>query len=590
MLASELPYEITFLIANFLQPRDKVQCCLVCKSWLLASQESLFETISVKSYCNVNELVYATNPENNLLRKYCHKTRMLNIGRNICLRDRQLLALQKNLPCVQVFKWNNAIVEQYQLINCCGWNLWEKSLTNLKITVLRHDYASLSNIFVSIRSNLSRLRRLHITDQYNERALQCTFNDFELLNDQLPELIYMSLSVHLYEMKPAELLKIKYVKPAPRLKVLGCCVEEATIEWLYYLAVKYPNISTLKTFDFSRFTIDEQTSLAGNIFKQLSFPFQRLENIDVCVNMASEQVYLDFVNQLRLFNTSLKAICLSVDGISRDSMSSNNIIKSTNVFANTLQTIEIKSCPGIVQCLDLIPELVYYPHLVDLNICIKDAIVNLDVLLEKYPLLKTFSISDGVLNSSPNLPIPPTENALCDLSLSNMSISASTLKSISIFCKKLTNMELKCVDIEGSQQGATLYYCIDMSSTHFTTLFIESIQFTNVVNQDTINMFAFSLSNVSAENTWVYSWYMQANVFMAQQSKARKLNKEESKEAGEYFHNFPRNIQPKYTKDQIHDTIRFSSKDNWRDVLSNGYAIFKYGSVKNLLLETKHEK
>ncbi|KAL0085700.1 hypothetical protein J3Q64DRAFT_1108078 [Phycomyces blakesleeanus] len=583
MLASELPFEITLLVANFLQPRDKVQSCLVCKAWLPAFQESLFETLFIQSEASANKLMDSINSSISPLQRYGHKTRTLNIGKNTSLGDQQLYTLQQHLPYLENFRWYSASVKLLRSIDFGGWNLWAESLTNLEITVKFCIHTELPRTFTLIRSNLCRLKRLKFYTAYTT-LFTYTFDDFELLNDQLPELTYMSLSAQFKEMSPAELLKVNKVEPRPYFKTLEIVIKNTTYEWLYYIAIKYPNISTLPRFDFSRSIADMQTSQAPKMFAELLYPFQHLANISVHANTPSEQIYLNFINQLCLFNVPIKAIDLNIHDSSSNNISSNNILESTKIFANTLEKIKIIYLQEDILHLSFSEKLEYYPRLVDLNIYISNATVMLDILLEKCPALKTLTITDGFLTFRSDFPLFSMEYGLSDLSLSFMSISASTLNNISISCKNLSSMHLEFVDITGPRQKHAVENCIDMSSTHFTKLYIESTQFINTLDQDRISTFAFSASLIPTENIWVYSSPSNSINHRQLQSTTLKLNEEDSKEVEEYFRKYPGMVRAEYTKDQLRETIKDLSIGRWASQLYNGYVRFKYGSARNLCL------
>ncbi|KAL0087422.1 hypothetical protein J3Q64DRAFT_1848245 [Phycomyces blakesleeanus] len=589
MLASELPIEITLFIARFLQSADKIQCCLVCKAWTPAFQQSLFEAVIIKRYSGANKLVDSTNLANNLLQRYGHKTQTPEISKSTFLGDHQLYALQKYLPNIQYFKWSSKEIKLLLLTDFNGWNLWAESLTDLEITVKDYGYDILPKILDSIRSNLHRLKRLHFEGLNYDSFSPCTFDDFELLNDQLPELTKLLLTVQFDKMSPDELLKVKEINPRPYLKTLGMFIEKNTYEWLYYIAVKYPNISSLKLLSFTESTISFQTYQASQMLAKLSCPFQHLEKLTVEVGSTSEQTYLDFVNRLGLFNVPIKEIDLTIYNSLSFNVSNKDILQSIKIFANTLEKLRIVYFISSYYS-GFSDELVYCPRLVDLTIEIQGTTTMLDVLLEQYPSLKNLSISSGDLTLRPDLTILSIEHGLSHFSLKDSFITASTLNYISICCKKLSTMRLKFVNIKGPQQGNTGDNCIDMSSTHFTKLNIKGIQFFDSFNRVQIALFVLSSSVAPIKNTWVYSIPDALINNGSSQLITRKLNEEESKEAEKYFCNFAGSVCPEDTKEQVDEYIKSLSENDWRPVLPKGYSTFKYGSLKTLLFDGEHKE
>ncbi|OAD73155.1 hypothetical protein PHYBLDRAFT_65756 [Phycomyces blakesleeanus NRRL 1555(-)] len=581
MLASELLFEITLIIANFLQPSDKAQCCLVCKAWLPAFQESLFETLLIQTEASVNKLVDPTSSASKLLQRYGHRTQTLDITKNILLSHRRFFTLQKHIPNLKHFKWNDASVRILGPTYFDVWNLWAESLTNLEITMQFCPYDIPPTSFNSIRSNLRRLTRLKFIIPF-KTLFTCTFDDFELLNDQLPELTYISLSARFDEMSPDELLKVKKVKPRPCLKTLEMDIKNTTYNWLHYLAIKYPNINTLSRLDFSQSGANLHTSQALKLFAELPCPFQNLKNISVHANTPSEKIYLDFISQICLFNVHIKTIDLNIHNSSGDTGSSNDMLQLTKTLANTLEKIKIVYFQEDIRHFGMFDKLEYYPRLVDLDINVKGATVMLDTVLEKCPALKSFAITDGVLNSRPEFSLLPMEYGLSSLSLISITVASTTLNQLSISCKNLNTMHLETVDITISRQKNSVDSCIDMSSTHFTKLYIKSTQFINILNEDRIALFSVSSSLTPAENIWVYSSYNDSIKNRKFHSITLKLEEEESKGCSAYFRSYPGTVRAEYTEEQLYEIFKGFSISRWAKILFKGYVSFKYGSAKKL--------
>ncbi|KAL0084946.1 hypothetical protein F4703DRAFT_1981853 [Phycomyces blakesleeanus] len=544
MLASELFFEITLIIASFLQPKDKVQCCLVCKAWHPAFQESLFETLIIQTRASIDKLTDPTNSAGKLLQKYGFRTQTLQIIKN----------------------------------------LRAETLTNLEITMKCCIFIEPRKTLNLISSNLCRLKRIYF-HTVDKKPFIHTFDDFEFLNDQLPELTYISLSAQFQEMSPAELLKIERVSRSPCFKTLESFITQTAYGWMCHLAVKYPNISTLKTVSFSQSIIDLQSSRVLKMLATLPSTFNQLKNIAIHVENCSEHLYYDFVNQLRLFNIPIKTVEINVLNSTKDYGPTRNVLLAAQIFANKLERIKIIHRQQFRLAFGVSYKFACHPRLVDFNIQISKAKVILDTILESCPSLRIFTITDGDLIFMSNSHIFSIKHGLRNLSLNNMSIPGRTFNQISTCCNKLSNMQFRCLIKLGLQPGNDIDTYIDMSSTYFTKLNINDIQFLDPVNQVKINIFIFSSSVNSTEKIWIYSNPTKVPFLRNHQQITQRLNEKESRGIGLYFHEFPMPVRALFSREQLLEPVMQFSLNGSERELYYGYATFKCGSIRSLVFD-----
>ncbi|KAI9023580.1 hypothetical protein CLU79DRAFT_127352 [Phycomyces nitens] len=545
MLASELPIEIVHCIANCLEPRDKTQCCLVNNTWLPVFQESLFETITIYNYTNFAELVGISSLSSTPLQRYGHNTRALRISKKTGIDDQQLSSLQKAFPSIKRLEWDRNNCDNDLFTDNCGWHLWG-SLVDLKIAANQHDSDQSECTFYSILPHLGRLERLEFRYEKDVLFGGHSLASIEILNDQLPRLTLMSPGARLDSVTLEEILSIRNIKPMPRLKTLDVIINLSAYEWLYYIALKYPNLTTLKTIVFSQAMPMDQNCEAAKMFGSLSSPLRHLKDIDVKVDIGSEDVYIEFLNKLSLCNIP---------------------IKTMSIVLTQARSLE------------------YYPNLVDLSISTKYANVDVDILLDKCPSLKTFCITWGTLRLSPGVS-PLTRHGLTSLSLYISSATIDILQYISLCCRNLKNMKLDCVVITRSVLEHAQSNCIDMSSTHFTKLSIGGLRISDSVNFKAINIFSLSSLTNPKEPTWVYSIFQQLQNHKPWISKIWKLDQEESRQAKEYFDGRTESIEEYNTINLASKKRSPTARDSWRMGLGNGFSTFKYGSAKSLVFES----
>ncbi|KAL0084565.1 hypothetical protein F4703DRAFT_1916606 [Phycomyces blakesleeanus] len=590
MLTSELPVEITLLFTRYLNPKDKIQCCLVCKNWLRAFQETVFETIIIESIVDFNHLTAQTNTGSNVLQIHGHDTRTLEIGKNVFLNSQELYALQQHLPNLQNFKWDNSQFREFlQPPDTYGWNLWAESLVDLDVSLESHTRSEQTKIFDLIRSNLCRLKRLKLSSSGHIAIL--TFDDCELLNDQLPELTYMSLRARFKEMSYDKLSKVKEVKPRPCFKTLKMDIRNSTHEWMYYIAAKYPNISTIQSFYFQRSkNVDPPTSQALSLLAELPRPLQQLETIFMSVEATCTYIYRSFVSQLYAFNIPVKKIELGVNsGWTLKNPPREHRLVTTELWANTLEKVSIAYYTGCSHFFCFCDDSVYYPRLVYLNISVCGASVLLNIVLTNCPSLMTLKVAGNTLENKSNPSTPSIKHGLRDLSLMNEEVSANTLNYISTNCNDLKKMLLDCVTIIGSQRISNYENCIDMSSTHFSKLYIRHIQYTPYSKGHAIEVFVFIPSPENEEEIRSPIRFCTENACVRFSAgvgaNGIRLGLGTQKMREKYFSTFSDDPRSQYRNDQCLKVLKRMSLDRREDTIYHLYVTFKYGSVQDFVFD-----
>ncbi|KAL0085435.1 hypothetical protein J3Q64DRAFT_1849116 [Phycomyces blakesleeanus] len=593
MLASELPVEIMLCIAESLELRDKARCCLVCKGWLPGFQKSLFEII-VLNKIGINKLLDPTSPASNLLLEHGHNTRTLRIRKDSLLHNRKLYAFQKHFPNLECFRWElSRLIEPFVPNDIYGWNMWTESLTKLELHLSYHVNNDQDKIFNLVRLNLCRLKQLKLCVSGSDMH-PFTFDDFELLNDQLPELMCMSITARFEEMNYDELSKVKEVKPRPCFKSLQIHIGKSTYEWIYYIAIKYPNISTVGLLYFGQaLSLNLLAYQTLTRLAELPRPLQQLERIDMTVHVLAVHIYQIFLNQLHGLNIPIKHVWLAV--ASRhclDNASKDYARLTAKPWANTLKELSITYYSSYSGSFHFFNHDDYYPCLVDLNITVYGAVIFINVVLANRPSLKTIKVTCGLVSYGLGSSTPSIKHGLRDLSLLKTKISTKTLTYISIYCDNLKNMTLDRVKILESQNIINSPHCIDMSSTHFKKLRIKHIEFIKQTKSN-ISVFLFPSSEEKrekikyrrqnpTENVWAcfHDWesYDKGLIFDVQKKG------EEAEKIEEYFRAFSYMSRRLDTMHQSLELVDRLSLGIWASFLPDGYVTLKYGSVEDLVI------
>ncbi|KAI9010811.1 hypothetical protein CLU79DRAFT_839515 [Phycomyces nitens] len=595
MLASQLPFEIIRNIAHFLSTSDRSQASLCCRAWQIPLQESMWTHMSLDDNQAIKRICEPGSLENTMYRRFGHHVHTLQIDTFEMYSN--LLGLQSLLPNVRQiraqFRAKNGEVFQKAMysedaIDC---NLW-KSLTDLSIT-LKYSYLQ-SGIgdFYPIIYSLHGLKSLSLDQDCFVNRLALSFDRLEVLHANLPRLEELHINTEPLAIYPEKLQGFCNLTPAAHISVLDMRIKHSVQNWLYYLAIKYPNLRVLKTLYFTNEFSKDYNHLNRNLLNVPS-AFQELQQLNVKIIMSALWGYLDVWKQFGLVARSVKRMHYEIDQDTNSQDGILDLVKSCmESFSSTLESITvITHFPCNIHLLT--SSLGYYPKLVDIHIAIVGITIELDMLLDRCPALEKLSTYESTVCLN-NTSASSKKHGLCMLVLRKGTIDVGALNYLSIRCRSLDHMAFLEVGITGDISQKTGNICAHMPFTHFKVLWLLNVRF-HVLNNQSTNIIALSRHTQDPfptlqqnrsdskkgpkELLWFYITYKEDELYS--KNNVQRLDKTEAKQAGKYF----RNYQHQKAMDQTNCSEPDNTKEAWKTYLPNGHGTIECGSIAEYYLD-----
>ncbi|KAL0082318.1 hypothetical protein F4703DRAFT_1864668 [Phycomyces blakesleeanus] len=614
MLVSNLPFEIIRKIADFLDTSDKSQASLCCKAWQIPLQESMWTHMTIDDDQILGRICDPGSLENNLYKRYGHHVHTLHIDFPGSIYSK-ILALQKLLPNLRQlraeFRAKNDEVFQEVMYseNAVDCSLW-RSLTDVSIN-LKYSYLQRGiEEFYPIIYSLHGLKSLSLDQDCFVNLLALTFDKLELIHSHLPKLEELHINTEPVAISPERLSDISRLTPVTHLRVLDFRIKNSVHRWLYYLAVKYPNLRALKTLYFTS-EFSKEHNYSNMNLTNIPFAFIKLQEIHVKIILSALRAYLDVWKQLRLLNRSVKRIHYEIDHDMDGQDGISDLIKSCmGSFSSTLESVTIITHFHCNMDLSLTTSLEYYPCLVEIHIAIIGITIELDILLDRCPVLEKLSVYDSTLLLSNDVCSSSKKHGLCMFVLRQGQIDVGTLNYLSIRCRNLDHMAFLEVAITGDISQKTGNICANMSYTHFKVLWLLNVRFQILNNDKNTNLIALSRHkpNTSVQtnikkNTdrldckrndakgpkellWFYITYKDDELYS--KNNVQRLDKVEARQAGKYFRNYQRK-KGIDQKDLVFEPEPGSGSDNtkemWKKSLPNGHGTIECGSIAEYYLD-----
>ncbi|KAI9029817.1 hypothetical protein CLU79DRAFT_843145 [Phycomyces nitens] len=457
-----------------------------------------------------------------------------------------------------------------------------------------------------------------------------TFQDIESLHRYLPEIEYLSLSVHLLDLSPKDLSNLANVKPATTLILFQPNRMYSDHRWLYYFIKKYPNLHTIGTLVFggSRrpdtfYDRDKDQEILASIFKAPLSGFPCLKRVRALIERHAEPAQIAFWNLFCSLNVPITHLhcCFDIVETNTETFEAR-VTESMYAFSQTVEKLHIHARFSPYDPWVLTRSFKEFPCLNELNIGVHRAIVELDVLLDHCLALTKLNLSSESLILSPGTLAAPAQHNLQTLEIVNMEISANVLDHVSLRCRGLKNMRLHGSRITGPIDPKIGNLSINMSYTDFDIIQLMSISFstseygndpsTNITLLDFQsstkhhtpeeltkhqpkpkllsrprryregNTESVLLNEYDSESNVESKWYYISYAHTSQSKDSTQtweLTKKEVDHARKYFCNFEykRSLAEK-TEDSCigHQEV---SKDNWELDLSRGHVTWRCGNV-----------
>ncbi|KAL0090682.1 hypothetical protein J3Q64DRAFT_1706634 [Phycomyces blakesleeanus] len=476
MLASELPFDILRNIGRFLWLPDQLESCLVCRTWRIPFQDSLWDVITFKQFRMFDKMLDVSDRAHESYQQNGYRVRELSIHSEISISDQRFLAFQKYFPNIICLFISDGHLNKTTLVSVANWNLWGKTLTDLKIHSMDWEYANQADTLLDISLQLPNLKSLIVTLFCGNTPALMTFDQLESFHSNMPLLERLVLDMNLADFGNEEyvLSRILNVKPAMKLKHLQFNFFHSFYQWLCYFAIKYPSLQTIRrTNDFGEEDYVQHPK-ERHIVSHLYPPaFQYLESIDMTPTN-TKQLHLDIWKQMYLLGTKLKHIKLNLhERVEMDCLDAM-IKECMNLFSKTLETFHFCGNADGPQLSNFTAHIDFFPVLVHLDISSSNTLIELDVLLDRCVSLKLLRVEDCKILLSTKEYETPKSHGLRMLCLLYAITTCNLLEYLSVRCRRLNYILLGLSEIYGEHSNSSSRIDIDMSYTHIKYIPSES--------------------------------------------------------------------------------------------------------------------
>ncbi|KAI9029007.1 hypothetical protein CLU79DRAFT_832383 [Phycomyces nitens] len=599
MLASQLPFEILFHIAGFLPPKERRIGSVVCRTWAQPFEESLWNPIDIKGNWQLWALCEKISGPLESNRGYRQLIQELTLSAYSVSVAGICRLMEQRFPSIEYFCVEKDIWLCRYPASITDWRHW-KSLKRLSF----HIYGDKTTVpaFFSALSCLPTLTWLKLTyDSFKDREPFC-MDDLETLLSSTPHLRTLILSAKMRDMSQEDIIRLRDLKPSNQLIYVSFDIPSWDLRWLYYWAIKTPNLSSLD-WRLMKYPSDKKGHLdeASTLFGSLKNAFQKTEYLKI--NILDSPFSSHILDWLRHYDTPLKYLEYSTDGEAEEPIMITNGKSERVLFSfGCLESIVLRFMNSSIELGVLLTTLGQCTLLVNLNLIAPELGLDIDSLLDNCRFLKKLHLDIKCLSVNPNTP-NIIMHGLRSVELQNTTISSSFFGYLSDRCRVLRRLSLIRVAIQGTRQKVSGGLPIDMPFTHLDTMLMKSVEIyalksPNSLGRTRMNLLSFNqLKDNDAPNQprdlcvapnsrspdW-YHWYLSEDtpsipIFW-------KLNKSEARYTEGYFRSEWRMFM---SVTSLLGGVRFwtpnVSKAYWKEDLLRGFAAIQIGSVEHFIIE-----
>ncbi|KAI9031780.1 hypothetical protein CLU79DRAFT_730119 [Phycomyces nitens] len=464
-----LPYEILDLVADNLSISQKIQCILVCKTWKKHFTKSLWKHIDlycnqgVKSMCDtLGTFCHTPNPANYVENLFLHSARVTN---------KQLSLLQKSFVSLKSLDITDGSFDQPYSAAHSDWGYW-KCMQQLNLCVTTR-YFSTPDV-LNILSNLKYLTRLLIGNQDSQSNLVFTIGDMDNLHAHLHNLEYLTLAVTLLQIPIQKTIRTFNGVSAKRLISFHVFGEHISIGWLYYWALKYPHLLSLKLTSGQATDKPRDTKGLPKEFTMLKECFGLLESIELVCESGQIDIHKDILELVSQKHSLLVHLELCIT-TTRDSGYTINRFENAMYFSRSLESLKLQIDGSLDNPLDLSRAFKPFPLLVRLDLTAKSIVFELDRILDNCPAMTHLALdTDSVLLDNGSV-IIYSSHGLLSLVICSAKINPSLFNYVSQRCQRLSYLTLRNLQIQSVPLYDTDMIYIDLSYSHLRCLEICSV-------------------------------------------------------------------------------------------------------------------
>ncbi|KAL0084350.1 hypothetical protein J3Q64DRAFT_1862347 [Phycomyces blakesleeanus] len=598
MPASELPYEILSLVADYLYKDYKFECIFVCKGWKTTFQELFWKDREVRSVKKLEDAAVAVKHSTSDF-PYGVVLQTLTIVEACTLHSLLQSDAFETFYNLKHLVLEHVIIDSTDIKKITYSRPW-KSLISLKLVIKIAKQNSLTPILIRLLTNYPSLKEIDVSPHSSMNSLNFNLKNFNTLHKRSPQLESIKGCFNLTNIHSNSVNTIPTTIAALHVTTLDLDLLDWDYLWLYYFSYKYPNIRTLKwkTMCESRERIvKEYNRNKAELLHSLKNVFPHLTTLEFYTEDRSTWSHALFWDLLCRSNVPIKKLTY----ILRVCFSSPNfqqmlIQRLLQSFEKTLETFFVAGNVSYDIRYIVRLNIPSCPVLVDLTLYDCGIYIDLDNLLDSCPALRRLMFTSGQLYISPEIREDPGKHGLRILGLDNVDASAPVFSYMSYRCRNLEYMNLDSIRISGSISEETGSLLINMPYTRLKKLDFHRVLFypsnDHMNEKKVINLILLSQlksSFPSDENedhvdeihdvdhlAWFHLFCKKITIGF--ESKIRKLPKEEIATATEYYKSTPAtervNLSEERKSFQGLVPKRFWEKDLWK-----GYVELRCGHI-----------
>ncbi|KAI9014456.1 hypothetical protein CLU79DRAFT_766875 [Phycomyces nitens] len=439
MPITSLPFEVLARIADFIPPKDRSICILICKTWLMAFLKSSWKEISISNK-NLKSIGRIRMSDEKFDEKYGRHVKSLTLEPQLRATIKQLHSLQRRFQNIRCLSINAGGLKFTKYNQTLDWDRW-RSLVDLSIFVENYYFEYGRSKSLSILSNLPLLRRLTLQAKVGNTWTFLEWGDFEKIHSMLPELEHFSTNIYLRDIPLDEVASMAKVKHAISIRSMEITLINTEHRWLAYFARKYPNIHTFECITGCR---REKNALfqgeLASLLADIPDIFPRLHTVSLIGFDMNPECS---VSLWSFFSNPKTQIRSSTGGVRIHEPMADSVQyfvdKSLNAYSNTLQDAQIVISSYTDQVFTTLT-LNRYPHLVSLSTRMSCVTIELDLLLSQCPALRQVHIVEGTIALSPGASETCEPHGLYHFSLNSSNIPVNAMKYLSFRCRGISRM------------------------------------------------------------------------------------------------------------------------------------------------------
>ncbi|KAI9015744.1 hypothetical protein CLU79DRAFT_765613 [Phycomyces nitens] len=480
----QFPFEILATIAHLISQEDKLNCSTVCKSWRRPFQDSLWTNVEINSM-NIDMIYESSAYHQNLFKTNGHRVKSMVLGGWTRLTSKQLLALQHYFPHIKSLSIQDKSLSRNDFGRVTDWCHWGGSLTRLEIILPRLEQKNLETYFLDVLGSLPCLEYLDMSEGVCVGRYLYTWRDFEAMHRKLPRLEYLRMKVSLAPILANDVLEIQDTKSAPSLAAVHLFGETMDPQWLYYCALKYPNIHTFEWKIFYGYdtahermtdTMYAAMGLAMKMIPSLPSFFPHLKKAIIEEISDEGRLHTMFWKKLRQSGASLAQLEYHVRGEVIAPYQIQTILREcSQTCSDTLKTLQLQFYTSDAYLCMAPISLGTFPCLVNLSINLLYNHFELNVLLDNCVNLQKLKLQNGTSSINHAAPKHPQPHGLQVFELVSVRVNLAIFSHLSSRCQQLRHLELATLRISQNICLKTGNLLLDMPFTHLETLRLHNL-------------------------------------------------------------------------------------------------------------------